>query len=272
MDLPFRVAGGTVPGSAHVRAGRSSQDAFAWAWAPRGLVAVVCDGCGSAPRSEIGAGLAARLFAASAARAMAEGERAADVVCERAIAATLGHLHALGRAMSLDTAGTDVRAVTTFARTVHDAFLFTVVVLVVQPEETVVFAAGDGVVVVNGERIVLGPFEDNAPPYPGYALVDPTRPSALEVVRRLPTEKLASLVLGTDGAIDVAADRSFDPARDPRILANPDMVRRRLAVLARSESTRFEDDATLVVIGRVADPALAFAADGGGPAHEGVCS
>ena len=53
----WRVAGGSVIGSAHRRSDRPNQDAWVVARRERALVGVVADGCGSAPHSEVGAWL-----------------------------------------------------------------------------------------------------------------------------------------------------------------------------------------------------------------------
>src|ERR1700752_4179192 len=55
----FEIAGGRVAGADHIRAARNSHDAFRWTTFSRTLIAVVCDGCGSAPHSEVGATLGA---------------------------------------------------------------------------------------------------------------------------------------------------------------------------------------------------------------------
>ena len=56
-----RIAAGRVLGREHARRGESCQDAFAIRQEGERLVAVVTDGCGSARRSEVGAGLGAVL-------------------------------------------------------------------------------------------------------------------------------------------------------------------------------------------------------------------
>ena len=61
--LPFQLAFATVAGRMHHLSGRNNQDAYAWTQGPGGLIAVVCDGCGSGPHSEVGAQVGARLVA-----------------------------------------------------------------------------------------------------------------------------------------------------------------------------------------------------------------
>lgn len=176
---------------------------------------------------------------------------------------------------------------------VRDCFLATVVGVIVTERVTIIFSCGDGAYAVNGAAHEIGPFPNNMPPYLAYGLLcgTPTpshspsegggekeseererRRSAFTVHAVLPTREVQSLLLGTDGVVDIiaAADRKI-PGRDEsvgqlaqfwtddRFFRNPDMVRRRLTVINR-ESVRIEsgalvreqglllDDTTVVVI------------------------
>src|SRR4029453_19002579 len=111
---PFEIAGGSVTGHAHVAAGRNNQDAFCWASGADGLVAVVCDGCGSGPRSEVGAQIGARLLVEAAARLLSSSLEVADLL-EQVRQDVLASLRVLAREMSVDAAS--------FSRTVADHFL-----------------------------------------------------------------------------------------------------------------------------------------------------
>lgn len=200
----YDVAGGTVPGTAHARAGRNNQDAFHWSEDERGLAAVVCDGCGSAVRSEIGALLGARIVTESVLRHAPDWDRIrVDVLARLELLASLARLDA-------------------------EQLLFTIVGAWVTPERAVVFAAGDGVVEIDGERIVLGPYD--APPYLAYGCVPFT------IVRE---QRAQRILLGTDGLSEIAVDV------DDFCFRNRDGIRRRLAI------ARPFDDATLVAIRRI---------------------
>ncbi len=266
MAEAIEIQGGSVVGQAHVASGKSNQDAFAWARSVDDghLVAVVADGCGSAPHSGVGAQLGARLVVQFAHDALREG-----LADEAALAVAHGRLVAelrrLAEAMSGAKAGT-----TEFARVVLEHFLFTVVGVVVDGRAGLVtpFSLGDGLLVLNGEPHVLGPFANNEPPYLGYELVDGNR----RPFRRhasLRTDAFRSMLLGTDGVVDlmnaehVATDRSSYPVghvgplrqfwEEERYFKNPDMVRRRLAVVSRLKGPRgslLADDTTLVVLRR----------------------
>ncbi len=220
----FEAAGGSIVGTAHLRAGRNGQDA--WAVVRRGqvAVAVVADGCGSAPHSEVGAKLGAMIAArALLARADAPAAAATTIVRRlRAIAATLGD---------------DVE------RVMHDYFLFTLVAAVITPLRTTILSAGDGLFAINDEVRTLGPFPGNAPPYLGYG------DTALVTEAQRPTAEVSRVILATDGALQLPADlRDF--ARDELLFRNPDGVRRRLFRYTRPPQPVLDDDTTIVVLRR----------------------
>src|SRR5689334_7639642 len=73
MSIDWEIAGGSVPGRSHVRAGKPNQDAYSFRIDGRRLAAVVCDGCGSGARNEVGAALGARLVVEAVMRRMGEG-------------------------------------------------------------------------------------------------------------------------------------------------------------------------------------------------------
>ncbi|MCK8502143.1 protein phosphatase 2C domain-containing protein [Myxococcus fulvus] len=244
-SLPFEVAAGSVLGREHARAGRNNQDAWCVRTSEHGLVAVVADGCGSQPCSELGAQLGVRRVAQAALTRLAEDERVdeagflpglrEDVLC------LLSELRGeLGR----DTLGD---------------FLFTVVGAVMTPSHTLVFSAGDGVWALNGEVHALGPFPNNAPPYLAYALSRGEEDTPLVRQALVPTEDVHALLLGTDGVADLAkladvvmpsGDERVGPLSrlwtEARYFENPDALRRRLAMLNR-ESVRADFDARRLV-------------------------
>jgi hypothetical protein len=275
----FDIAAGSVTGRDHMLAGRNNQDAYHWAFLPHAVMAVVCDGCGSSKHSEVGAQIGACLMIEAMTRAL-QGPTCAFWHSVRQD--VLAQLHHLATHMG-----------GSFTSTVQDYLLFTVVGALVTPWRTSCFSLGDGVIIVNGDQLSLGPFPDNAPPYLAYALLDAHngRPSALSrefrMQRVLPTTAVQSIVLGTDGLETFlqAATRSIPGKRatvgplrqfwqEERYFTNPDAVRRTLALVNREviqpnwEAQRLDrqggllpDDTTLVVIRR--RPALHEEAHGG---------
>jgi len=264
----FEIATGTVAGRTHALAGRASQDAYALREERGHLVAVVADGCGSGEQSEVGAVFGANVVVTSVLRALDEGESLGD---ER----TWG----LVRARSVEAIRTAARAMGgDLEEVVRRCFLFTVVGLAIAGDRAAVFAAGDGLVAVNGEVIRLGPFPGNAPPYLGHALLsgNPGAQSDIVVVRSLPSAEVESVLLATDGADEwpdlekkriPGTSELVGPLRglweDDRSFENPDALRRKLWRMNRPvakpiweerrmerETGLLEDDTTVVVIRR----------------------
>ena len=264
----FDVAAGSVTGRDHVLAGRNNQDAYYWVCLPHAVIAVVCDGCGSGKHSEVGAQMGARLIVAAMTRAV---QAPAPAFWQRVRQDVLEQLHHLAEQMG-----------GSFTSTVQDYLLFTVVGALVTPWRAFCFSLGDGVMVVNGDHIPLGPFPDNAPPYLAYALFDAQngRPSAFsqefQMQRILPTAAVQSIVLGTDGlqtflqaatrpvpGKQVAVGPLQQFWQEERYFKNPDAVRRTLALVNREviqpnweaqhldrQGGLLPDDTTLVVIRR----------------------
>lgn len=202
-----------VTGARHLRTGRNGQDAAA-AWAAGDAACVVvCDGCGSGASSEVGARLGAQLFvAAVAAHVEARGLEGSLAIARVEVTRTIG---ALLERMPGDRTGA-----------LHDYFLFTIVAAVRLRDEAAVYAIGDGGYAIDGRPRVLGPFADNQPPYVAYDLIG--NACEAHLVR---ADGAAAIVIATDGA-DALDLTEF---ADPRLAANPDALRRRLAVLARTD-------------------------------------
>ncbi len=293
----FELASASVCGWDHQRVGRNNQDALALERGARHLVLVVADGCGSSPGSEVGARLGARLLAAALlgrlepapvekargdspgadrATGSAAGEACAEASPSRprvdlaaslaaARADVLDRLRDLARGLC-SAPEPDDRAL---AAAVREQLLFTLVGAVVGPEETALFALGDGLLELNGRSFPLGPFPGNQPPYLGYALLPQAlhgfapEDLQLQIRARVPTSELRSLALGTDGALDLgAAAATLDLLlTEPVLFKNPDGLRRRLYLLARDQPGRpapLHDDTTLVLLRRAQVPALAL--------------
>lgn len=236
MVPAFAIAAGTLAGRHHAQAGRNNQDAFAWRQDERGLVAVVCDGCSSGSRSEVGAASGCQLVAQAVLEELSSDGPLEIMECAQA--KVLESLEKLSAAMSGAPKGTEA-----FIRQVAEHFLFTVVGAAITESRAWAFTLGDGLLAVDGFTQTLGPFPGNAPPYLGYALCGQSL--AFEI-RPLPAPAdLRSLVLATDGAgtLDLAPF-----LEDSRVLANPDMVRR--LIFLQGKQKPLDDDATLVVIRR----------------------
>ncbi|WP_437738792.1 protein phosphatase 2C domain-containing protein [Sorangium sp. So ce1335] len=265
----FQVAGGTVTGTDHLAAGRPNQDAYAFRAEGGCLAAVVCDGCGSGARSEVGAALGARLVVEQVLGALRRGgDIESPETWEEVRRGALAPLRAVAAGMG----GSLAEVVSTY-------FLFTVVGLAVSGGRACAFSLGDGLIALGDEVLRLGPFPRDEPPYLAYGLLD--RPPGGEaprftVHRALPSSALRAALLGTDGAVDLLESSSrqlpggggeVGPLssfwEDDRYFRNPDAVRRRLALINRSvarpvwkeermhrEGGLLRDDTTVVVVRR----------------------
>lgn len=253
----FEIAGGSVTGRDHLLAGRNNQDAYHWIDHDDLLVAVVADGCGSGKFSEVGARLGVRLVT----EALRASVKNADpqTCLDQASFSVLMSLNQVARTMGRP-----------LSQIIEDYFLFTIVGIVVAPWGVWIFSLGDGVIVVNGEEIPLGPFQNNAPPYLGYGirLLDRDHEGSplprFTLNRQIPTGELQSALIGTDGAQNLERVGPLSQFwTDDRYFRNPDMVRRRLTLVNR-DATRIDweqrvvereagllpDDTTLVVVRR----------------------
>lgn len=210
------LAAGSTPGRLHLLSERPNQDAFHLASGGWGSVAVVCDGCGSEPKSQVGAVLGAAMAARSAARQLAAS---GSLDLERLRGEMLA-----GLSIIAGTAGISAQ----------EHLLFTLVGVAMHAKGATVFACGDGVIAVDGTLQVLGPFPGNAPPYIGYGLLEPG--PGFTLLHDGPAERV---LIGTDGA----AEADLKPFwTEDRMFRNPDLTRRRLKLL------RLQDDATVAVI------------------------
>jgi hypothetical protein len=263
----FELAAGSVLGRDHAVLARNNQDAYAVWSGDEAIVAVVCDGCGSRPGSEVGAQVGCRLVAGALRRRLGSlSEAGPEGVLEEVRLEVLDHLDRLGRAMG----GRDA---------VERHLLFTVLGLTLTRREAVVFLLGDGVVCLNGVVSVCEA-PGNAPPYLAHALLEggPEVDGGprFVVAHRLETERVRSVLIGTDGLSPLAEEERPSGVSQPtdrgplsvlwaedRFFANPAMVARHLNRLncpsqridweARRilrEAGRLRDDATLVVVRR----------------------
>jgi hypothetical protein len=266
MMQGFRVAGASVPGTDHIMPGepgwKNNQDSYAWFRTDNAFVAIVCDGCGSMPQSDVGAQLLATYMARTAVRGVDFGltpETTLDYLAEHATDFITSIVSMMG--------GNKVADASRY-------FLFTTLGVLVTPERTLVFSIGDGVYAVNGEVTVIEQYKNNAPPYIGYRVTGGTGTMDLrfQVRADIPTAEVSSILIGTDGVADLmkVAELPLPGTEEPvgplsqfwtneKFFKNADEVRRRLARINRetavlvNERPRIQrgllrDDTTIVVL------------------------
>lgn len=210
-------AAAAVTGGAHRAAGRPGQDAALVDVAAG--IAVVADGCGSAPASEVGARLVVRLWRAAVRRQQA---CAADLTAPATWIAARADVVAALRAL---VAATDPELAASHLQC-------TSLVGVVTADHVVVYAVGDGGC---GGAIAATflPGADNAPSYIAADLVGAGVPGELRVV---PRAAAGWLWVGSDGITELAAAAPGALEAllaEPRVTTSDERLRRRLEALAR---------------------------------------
>lgn len=303
MNTPFEFAAGSVIGRSHRITGKNNQDAYCIMADQDCTVAVVCDGCSSGQHNEVGAGLGARLLAHTL-LCQASQQNWWPTIDTKNLDASIPLIHCyleqvrqevLAQLLILSKAmGERPPSI------VGNYFLFTIVSVIITHTITIFFSLGDGVLIINEQEYVLGPFPNNAPPYLAYELLAAAsvavNPDTLrfQLNRILPTDEVQSLLIGTDGVHDLAqaTDRAL-PGKGENVgpinqfwqedfyFANPDAVRRRLAGVNRESTTLdrmhggihreqglLPDDTTLIVARRRVNSEDNVAQDAGNDSME----
>ncbi len=218
----------SVAGARHRAAARNCQDAaLTWvacdqAWG----IAVVCDGCGSQPHSELGALWGRQAWCRAVQRTIASGHGLASpsfwtTVCDDVVTALT--------CLAAQCGGDDERERAVF---VQQHLLFTSVIGVVHEATVSVLALGDGAALVNDEPHVFGPWADNAPPYIAYALLDSTfAPMTVATIVTRAKAEVGRLAVASDGIDDFVG--GLRALLSERAVCNLDGLRRALEVAAR---------------------------------------
>ncbi len=223
MDDTIEIAAGSVAGRVHRKLCKPNQDAVAWRrLAGGGAVLVVCDGCGGASRSEVGAALGARLWTeALVAGRLDRGAAVDEELFVGAGADVLGRLGELAAAMGSP------------ATAVVDHFMFTTIAAVVTPARVAIWAVGDGVFSLGEVVHVIGPFPDNQPPYLAQALLG--QPARGQFWMADPRE-IDRVAIATDGAgalVDgIWSSAGLTGLASDVVFRNPAALTRKLSLLA----------------------------------------
>lgn len=225
----FQIAGASITGSKHVNKNLvvNNQDGYHFDVAEDRIVAVVCDGCGSTKHAEIGAQIAARLIVSS----LVAGT--SWELCWAEVTSKLRYL-----ALCMETPSHP------FEKIVDDFFLFTIVGVVIKPDQTLIFSRGDGMYIVNDTKFVIN--ENNTPNYLGYHLSRPRAHSMMvDVIEKMPTEHIEQIVISTDGAQHI----DYKPLlKNPIVWENPDYLRRCFQNMQKHDPQTFHDDTTAILL------------------------
>lgn len=236
----FQIAAGSITGSDHKKPllTVNCQDSFYYDECENKIVAVVCDGCGGSPHSEVGAKIGARIIANTFMQfrfpEVAPTWEQGWMRINQHLAQVAGGL--MGFNCSWEQA-------------VEEFLLFTIVGVIITPQETLVFTRGDGSFQVNDEITCLS--QNNRPDYLGYYLIKASKYEPTPILNvRLPTSEINKLVLSTDGAEQLLGEEITEIMNDELTWQNPDYLRRQLTLRQKAKPKDFFDDATLITIRR----------------------
>lgn len=219
--MQFQYGLGSVIGRDHRSELKNRQDADSVIQTNNRFIGIIADGCGdpTASSSEYGATFGASVLAKTIfdLSARVNPQKEMDIFgghnfWDRVEQDVLAHL----RTNALLFEGS-------FQATIVKYFLFTSLGVLITPNVSVFFGIGDGNIFVNGDRIQIGPFKENAPPYLAYRLlVDPPKyePGALQfkVFRILPTKELKNFLVGCDGTnYIIENEESLLPGRTDKV-------------------------------------------------------
>lgn len=229
----FEIAGGSIVGKDHLFSRKNNQDAYAFWQDEDHIVGIVADGCGSSPYSEWGARYGVNMLMNN----IKHGIGSYRYFPNRNVEMFLPQISYLKYDMD--------RMISSMANTsqdkiIEDHLLFTLMGFIVAPEETIVFAIGDGVYIVNGNPVTVS-FKGNAPLYLAYSLLPWYKENMnFKILHTIPTEELQTLIVGTDGLTDFTPEDPVDQfVEQDKYFKNPDAIRRKLFLL---NQTRYNVD------------------------------
>ena len=258
----YVIQSASVIGSHHRSVNKNNQDAVVVVENDEITVGIVADGCGSGAHSEVGARLGA-LFAANflASRAGQSTDFAALLEeLKRELLAYLGTICSTGVEKT---------------EFVFSHLLFTLVGFVITSDKVCVFRAGDGVAIVNDEKLVFD--ENNMPRYLSFGLLreekdDKGAPAStrlsnrgerfgFEIVKEMARDELNCLLVATDGFQEIFENSeqeftllgevktvgSFIDLSNSKYLHNKSFLQKRLNVIGVNQGLLYDDTTAILV-------------------------
>jgi hypothetical protein len=194
----FECASGSIIGRHHTDIGMNNQDSFSIIEGGENIVAVVCDGCSGGQHSEVGSNLGASMVASELSACGLDGTKDVAYTLERVRRLVVDRINLI-----VHNSGMPI------VEAVSNLFLFTIVAAIVGRNNTFIISIGDGLYSINDNVVEIGPFENNAPPYIAYSIVqeylsnDKKKDLGFCVNEIIPTHEVESLLIGTDGICDL---------------------------------------------------------------------
>lgn len=249
----FYVTCGSIQGSSHRIRYKNNQDALYIRQKNDTLCAVVCDGCSGSKHSEIGAGLISRYIVNECLKLFnpISGKMTLSA-CEKSLA-DLGCNTLCFISGIVEELGINLEIA------IQDMFLFTVLGVVMDNDNTFIFNAGDGSYVINDTLYRIE--QENKPQYISYGLIQGFNPAPFHIQALIETQKIDNLMLSSDG-LDYLLRNSEKLLRDGKVcggyeqflnderyINNLSLLQKRLVVLGGLNSV-LKDDTSIILIRR----------------------
>lgn len=284
ITTQFNIAAGSVIGRIHKELGLNNQDSFIYGSTGDLLVGIVCDGCGSGKHTEIGSRLGSRLLLKKILHRLGLSSLNRGLFLSSLIDFSKQtrkeylekELSKFGEQLLIEikdivdaqilSNSIDEEYLKEFYQLINDQFLFTILGFIVTPKDTYIFSAGDGIYAIN-DKITVLESKDNFPLYYSYNLLNITPEKKdlfrIKVNESIPTEKLNSLLIGSDGLNDfINKEGNLDQFwKDDSYFKNFDKIRRKLFLMNKEnvkiingsiekQQGLLSDDTSLIVIER----------------------
>ena len=213
-SLPFRIRGGRKIGREHARWGKNCQDGYAFKYATilgeDYLIGAVADGCGQGENSEV-AGIMSPIFVVNQVQHLLRFATPLTQIPVALYPSVIGFLEAIRKQILFE----DPQEIVGF---IQNYLLATILGFVIGEDEGVVFHAGDGLIAINDEIMVI---EHNKPnPYLGYHLVprsalqsDTSELPRTFAVQTLDVTTLKHFTIASDGFTEVLLRRMWQEAK-----------------------------------------------------------
>ena len=247
--LRFHVA--TTVGCDHQAKLANGHDGFLVSWSADHLCAVVCDGCGSCPHSEVGAKMGASFVTKA-------------IETQRVIMG--GNPNLFEQSFWDAVKGRVVDSILLVAEKMHGKldqivfshFLFTIVGFIATEEQTVVFHIGDGLYQVNDVLTKIHPMAGNAPVYLSYNIIETTETMPEDKltfrIAAYSTKEINSIMVATDGfeAVLNATGKTFPGSdeiipdmtecwKEQKYFDNPHLLQRKLFLMGHHQTFRLKE-------------------------------
>lgn len=228
MNLTRQLASASIIGLSHRKLFYNNQDAYKIIQKEGFMIAVVCDGCGSSIHSEVGAKLTAE-FVANYCFDVFRFKKFDDKELVDAIIQFYEDTAKLSLAKSK-------------ASFIKDTFFTTIIGSIISDKQSIVFSAGDGVIVVDDDIEIIE--QNNAPMYLAHNMLNDEKYGFQKKI--IPKGRFDRILISTDGIEDLWMNK--EPKNIINQLFHDDNFNNEIQLSKFLANSKIYDDTTMVLI------------------------